>query len=98
MYNTNLTKIRNETTNKPSPIAIGYRGMVYIGRWALHYESEETAVNWEYQEVNQNELNNLGGERGETISYNQEAEREEKGAWTNQRAKVGDDKNMKIQK
>lgn len=95
--NPNLIKILNETSLKPSPIAIGYRGMVYIGRWALTYESEETAVNWEYQEVNRNELNNLGGERGEVMSYNQEEEKEVKGALTNQISNAEDVKNMMLQ-
>jgi len=95
--NPNLIKVLNETSINPSPIAIGYRGMIYIGRWALHYESEETAVNWEYQEVNQNELNNLGGERGEAISYNQEEEREVKGALTNQISNAEDVQNMMLQ-
>ena len=34
--NPDLIKMMNETSLKPSPIAIGYRGMVYMGRWPLN--------------------------------------------------------------
>ncbi len=55
----------NETTIKPSPIAIGYRGMVFLGRWALNYDSKETSTNWEYQKINKNELNNQGSDESQ---------------------------------
>lgn len=81
--NPDLIKVLNETTLKPSPIAFGYRGMVYVGRWALNYKSADTTVNWEYQEINKNELNNIGGNQSETMNYIQQEEREVKGALTN---------------
>ncbi|MFC0301290.1 YfkD family protein [Virgibacillus soli] len=80
--NPDLIKMLNETTIKPSPIAIGYRGMVYLGRWPLHYKSLETTPNWEYQQINTNELNNLGGEATQKLSYNQDEQKEVKGALT----------------
>jgi len=81
--NPDLIKMLNETTLNPSPIAIGYRGMVYLGRWPLNYESTETSINWEYQQINKNELNNMGGETNQEMNYTQHEEKEVKGALTN---------------
>lgn len=96
--NPDLIKLLNETSLKPSPISIGYRGMVYLGRWALHYESTETAINWEYQQINSNELNNLGGNKAEVMSYNQQERREIKGALTNKITNPDDIKRMMLLK
>lgn len=81
--NPNLIKLLNETSIKTSPIALGYRGEVYLGRWALNYESTDTTINWEYQKINQNELNNIGGDQPQVMSYNQEERKEIQGALTN---------------
>jgi len=80
--NLDLIKLLNETSLNPSPIAVGYRGSIYLGRWPLNYKSEDTTVNWEYQFVNENELNNIGGDIAQEIRYNQEKEQEIKGALT----------------
>ncbi|HLR07673.1 MAG TPA: YfkD family protein [Bacillota bacterium] len=80
--NPELIKTLNETSLNPSPIAFGYRGMVYIGRWPLNYKSEDTSINWDYQPINTNELNNIGGDRDQKIIYSQEEEKEVKGALT----------------
>src|SRR5690606_32784321 len=72
IQNPDLIKMLNETSINPSPIGIGYRGMVYLGRWPLNYESLETSVNWEYQKINSNELNNLGGEVAQEMRYIQQ--------------------------
>lgn len=96
--NPDLIKMLNETTLKPSPISFGYRGMVYLGRWALNYESIETAINWEYQNINTNELNNIGGNKGVTLHYNQQEKREIKGALTNKIASPDDIKRMMLLK
>jgi len=81
--NPELIKMLNETSLNPSPIAIGYRGMVYLGRWPLNYESEETNINWEYQQINENNLNNIGGDTVQYLNYIQQQEKEVKGALTN---------------
>lgn len=81
--NPELIKILNESVIKPSPIAIGYRAQVYLGRWPLHYNSENTSVIWDYQAINQNELNNIGGNSVQELRYLQQDEREVKGALTN---------------
>ncbi|WP_226035365.1 YfkD famly protein [Aquibacillus saliphilus] len=80
--NPDLIKMLNETSLRPSPIAIGYRGMVYMGHWALSYKSSETNVNWEYQKINTNQLNNLDGDTQKSMSYNQQEEKHVKGGLT----------------
>lgn len=96
--NPDLIKMLNETTIKPSPIAIGYRGMVFLGRWALNYDSKETSINWEYQKINKNELNNQGSDESQKISYHQEEQKEIKGALTNKIAKPEQIKQMMLLK
>ncbi|HEX6593021.1 MAG TPA: YfkD family protein [Bacillota bacterium] len=81
--NPELIKLLNETSLKPSPIGIGYRGMVFLGRWPLNYKSLETTVNWEYQQINTNELNNIGSNVKQILRYNQHEQKEIKGALTN---------------
>ncbi|HLR67497.1 YfkD famly protein [Virgibacillus alimentarius] len=90
--NPDLIKMLNETTLKPSPIAVGYRGMIYVGRWPLNYQSSDTNINWEYQQINSNELNNIGGEKDQEIYYNQQEQRNVKGALTN---KISDPEDVK---
>src|SRR5699024_5465324 len=94
--NPDLIKQLNESSIKPSPIAIGYRGNIFLGRWPLHYKSENTTVNWEYQKINVNELNNIGGDTGQTLQYNQEEEKEVKGALTSKISNPDDVKKMML--
>lgn len=95
--NPDLIKLLNETTIKPSPIAIGYRGMVFLGRWPLHYQSEETNVNWQYQQINTNEANNFSGDEDRKLHYNQMKQKEIKGALTNKISHTEDVKKMLLQ-
>ncbi|MFC3039217.1 YfkD family protein [Virgibacillus xinjiangensis] len=94
--NPELIKMLNETTLKPSPLAIGYRGMVYLGRWPLNYQSSETNMNWEYQKINQNEINNLGGDTSQKMNYIQKEQKEIKGALTNKIADPNQVKTMML--
>src|SRR5690625_4479465 len=80
--NQRLIKLLNETSIKPSPISFGYRGNIYLGRWALNYESEATNTNWEYQQINTNEINNIGGNREELLQYVQQGDKEVAGVLT----------------
>ncbi|WP_404458168.1 YfkD family protein [Oceanobacillus kapialis] len=96
--NPELIKMLNESTINPSPIALGYRGMVFIGRWPLNYESLETTINWEYQPINKNELNNVGGETAQNMNYVQQEQKEVKGALTNKIANPDDIKKMMLLK
>ncbi|MGM8363869.1 YfkD family protein [Virgibacillus sp. W0181] len=94
--NPDLIKMLNETTLKPSPLAIGYRGMIYLGRWPINYKSTETTINWEYQQINKNEANNMGGDQAEEIYYNQQSKKEIKGALTNKIMTPEDIKKMML--
>ncbi|TMN22837.1 hypothetical protein FH966_07915 [Lentibacillus cibarius] len=94
--NPDLIRMLNETSINPSPLAFGYRGMVYIGRWPLNYKSNETNINWEYQKINKNELNNIGGDSEKKMHYNQQKKEEIKGALTNKIANPNDIKKMML--
>ena len=58
--NPDLIRMFNETTISNAPLAVGYRAKIYLGQWALHYESIDTSVNWEYKQVNRNVYDNRG--------------------------------------
>ncbi|MEN1970215.1 YfkD family protein [Lentibacillus sp. N15] len=94
--NPDLIKMLNETSVKPSFFAVGYRGMVYLGRWPVNYKSLETTINWQYQQINENELNNMGGDTNQKMNYIQKEQKEVKGALTNKIAKPDDIKKMML--
>ncbi|GAB3805598.1 YfkD family protein [Virgibacillus kimchii] len=94
--NPDLIKTLNETTLNPSPIAIGYRGEVFIGRWPLNYKSTDTRVNWEYQSINKNEINNLGGNANQELNYTQQEQKEIQGALTNKISRPEEVKKMML--
>ncbi len=96
--NPDLIKMLNETSINPSPISIGYRGMIYLGRWALNYSSEESNINWEYQPINLNELNNIGGDNTQNMNYIQQEQKEVKGALTNKITNPDDIRKMMLLK
>src|SRR5699024_82804 len=83
IQNPDLISLLNETTIKPSPISFGYRASIYLGRWPLHYQSEETSVIWDYQSINKNELANADADDVQELKYNQKEEQKIKGALTN---------------
>ncbi|MGP4067218.1 YfkD family protein [Halobacillus sp. B29] len=82
--NPTLIEMFNETSITPSPFAIGYRGEIFLGRWPLAYHSKETTVNWKYQKINENELNNVSGPQTEKLSYEQIVEKQVQGGLTTQ--------------
>ncbi|MFC4556811.1 YfkD family protein [Virgibacillus kekensis] len=94
--NPDLIKMLNETSINPSPLAFGYRGMVYIGRWPLNYNSDMTNINWEYQKINTNEVNNIGGESATKMNYIQQNKKEVTGALTNKISNPDDIKKMML--
>src|SRR5690625_2078034 len=49
--NPEVIKMLNESAINPSPISIGYRATIFLGRWPLYYESENTSVTWDYQAI-----------------------------------------------
>jgi hypothetical protein len=77
-----LIKLLNESQISPSKLAIGYRAKIYMGEWPLNYESSETNVNWEYKQVNVNQLDNRGGKNQQQLRYHQEAEKKVTGGLT----------------
>lgn len=81
--NLEFIKMLNETSIKTSPVGVGYRGMIYMGRWALNYQSKDTKINWEYEKVNENTLSNGGGDVAKTMHYEQEQQKIITGALIN---------------
>ncbi|TDL77803.1 hypothetical protein E2R53_18010 [Peribacillus frigoritolerans] len=80
--NPNLIRLLNESTISDNPLSIGYRATIFLGQWALNYESGETAVNWEYRKINTNFFDNRGGKATTQIHYKQEAQKQVKGGLT----------------
>jgi len=69
--NPNLIRLLNETSIQTSKLAIGFKANIYLGNWALHYDSKETSVNWEYKEANSNKYDNRGGRETIELTYEQ---------------------------
>ncbi|MFD3448166.1 YfkD family protein [Microbacteriaceae bacterium 4G12] len=80
--NPNLIRMFNETSISNAPLAVGYRAKIYLGQWPLHYDSNETTVNWNYQQINRNFRDNRGSNAFYQIHYNQEAQRIVQGGLT----------------
>lgn len=92
--NPDLIKMLNESSINPTPFSIGYRGMIYLGRWAINYKSTDTKVNWEYQKINMNERNNFGGTTPQKMHYVQKEQKKITGALVNKIASPEDVKKM----
>lgn len=90
--NPDLIRILNESSIAEAPLAFGYRATIYLGEWALNYESTETATNWEYQKINTNFQDNRGGKSPVQLHYRQEAQKSVKGGLT---AKVPEAEHVK---
>ncbi|MFB4160515.1 YfkD family protein [Geomicrobium sp. JSM 1781026] len=69
--NPSLISLLNESSIKDSKLAFGVNASIYLGPWALTYESDETTMNWEYDLINTNELDNRGGDTVGKLSYTQ---------------------------
>lgn len=80
--NPNLIRLLNESSIPENKLSIGYRATIFLGQWALNYESSETAVNWEYQKINTNFFDNRGGKAAVQIHYKQESQKQVKGGLT----------------
>ncbi|MGP4042094.1 YfkD family protein [Gracilibacillus sp. D59] len=93
-----LIKSLNESTINPSPIAFGYRAEIYLGHWPLSYQSESSKINWDFQTVNTNEVNNVNGEKNEDVYYYQTEEKHVKGALTAKVDQTDQIKQMILQK
>ncbi|WP_245602163.1 YfkD famly protein [Peribacillus kribbensis] len=80
--NPELIRMLNESNINKSPFALGYRATIYLGHWALNYQSLESSPNWEYQKVNTNYFDNRGGIAPYQIHYVQEAQKTVRGGLT----------------
>lgn len=83
LNNPDVIKMLNESSIQPSPISIGYRATIYLGRWPLNYESDQTSITWDYEEINDNELNNDKGDSTQQLNYQQKEEKKVHGILTN---------------
>ncbi|WP_042356978.1 YfkD famly protein [Bacillus rubiinfantis] len=80
--NPDLIRMLNETSVNSTPFSIGYRAVIYLGQWALNYESSETSPNWEYQKINTNYYDNRGGKSPYRVKYVQETQKIVRGGLT----------------
>jgi len=90
--NHELLKMMNESSIRGSKLAIGMRASIYLGHWPLSYESEETVVNWGYEKINTNMIDNRNGEDQKNIQFNQQQQKRVKGGLT---AEVSDKEMVK---
>jgi len=90
--NPTLIRLLNESTIHPSKLSIGYHARIYLGKWPLNYTSSKTTVNWEYKKVNENRIDNRGGNQMQPLSYRQERQAHVKGGLT---ASVPNEKEVK---
>lgn len=82
--NRSLIEMLSKTTIKRSRFAFGYSSRVYLGQWPLSYRSDETKINWQYQKINTNQLDNKNGFGAKHMSYDQREEMHVRGGIQNQ--------------
>jgi hypothetical protein len=80
--NPDLIRLLNESSINGSKIAFWYRAKIYLGQWPLSYQSTETTVNWEHQQINVNRLDNRGAKGLAKLTYNQTAHKKVSGGLT----------------
>ncbi|WP_096201757.1 YfkD famly protein [Bacillus sp. FJAT-45350] len=80
--NPELIRLLNESSIGNSKLALGFKASIYLGEWPLSYDSTETNVNWEYQKVNTNYIDNRGGNSAQKLKYTQEQQKKVSGDLT----------------
>ncbi len=80
--NPDLIKMFNESSIKGSKLALGMNVSIFLGQWPLAYDSDETTVNWEFEKVNTNFVDNRGGKESKKMEFNQEQQKKVKGGLT----------------
>ncbi len=80
--NPDLIRIMNESSIQFAKLGFAMKASIYLGEWPLAYESKGTEVNWEYQKVNTNYIDNRGGNAPKTMSYYQEQQKKITGGLT----------------
>jgi len=93
-----LIRMLNESSVSNAPLAIGYRAKIFLGLWPLNYESKETAVNWQYQKVNTNLLDNRGEIAYNRLMFFQNTQRIIRGGLTSKIRDADDVKSMMMKK
>ncbi|WP_228027646.1 YfkD famly protein [Bacillus fonticola] len=88
--NPRFIRMLNESNVNKTPFAIGLRATIYLGDWALSYESKETSPNWEFQQINTNQVDNRGGKTAKQTIYTQEVQKRITGSFTS-KVKYGQD-------
>src|SRR5699024_2283145 len=81
--NPEIIKMLNESSVKTSPFTLGYNAEIYLGRWPLYYKSESSSIIWDYEPINENELNNRNSNEPQEIKYVQQKDKIVKGALMN---------------
>ncbi|MFV8828274.1 YfkD family protein [Alkalihalobacterium sp. APHAB7] len=80
--NPELIRLLNESSISNSKTALLFKASIYLGQWPLNYESGETNVNWEYNKVNTNYVDNRGGRSPQKLTYTQEQQKKISGGLT----------------
>ncbi|TSB45214.1 YfkD famly protein [Alkalicoccobacillus porphyridii] len=73
--NPDLIRLLNESHVGNPLLGLGLRVSVYLGEWPLAYESAGTEVNWQYQKVNTNYVDNRGGHAPAQMTYSQDQQK-----------------------
>jgi hypothetical protein len=94
--NPELVRLLNESSIRNTKLSLGYGAEVYLGKWPLNYESQETSINWEYKQASVNQLDNRGGNKPAVIRYVQEEESKVTGDLTVRVSSSDDVKKMMI--
>lgn len=95
--NPNLIRLLNETTIKNSVFSFG-KASIYLGNWALSYQSKETTPHWEYMLANRNQLDNRKGTMTQELHYRQNQQFTAKGGLTTPTANEEDVMSLMIVK
>lgn len=74
--NPTLIRMMNESNIDTSVATLGFHASIYLGRWPLSYDSEETNVNWQYRRVNEMKKDNRGGKSPQKIHYSQQKQKQ----------------------
>ncbi|WP_018923386.1 YfkD family protein [Salsuginibacillus kocurii] len=72
IQNPELVRVLNRSSVSPWPVSFGQRASIYLGSWPVAYESNQRSVNWEYEQINQNPLDNRGGQAAKELTYKQQ--------------------------
>ncbi|GIN13945.1 hypothetical protein J26TS2_38120 [Shouchella clausii] len=75
IQNPDLIRLMNESSIQFPRLGFAMRASIYLGEWPLAYQSKGTEVNWEYQKVNTNYIDNRGGNAPKSMSYLQEQQK-----------------------